>query len=164
MRISDWSSDVCSSDLGEKGVAFGGAFAADEVFAHHDRAVLAVLRPGADKRAKREALAHFRGIEGRGGEKGARERIDLTLPEGDGDCVRGGGHGGSGWRGNHSRGRNRRQNESLPKWHFSILSIPRELFGLSIIGTYGKIEVAEIVDFAQKGSVKSAGNNNARRS
>src|SRR3546814_11912304 len=89
MRISDWSSDVCSSDLG------------------------------------------------------------------DGDCVRGGGHGGSGWRGNHSRGRNRRQNESLPKWHFSILSIPRELFGLSIIGTYGKIEVAEIVDFAQKGSVKS---------
>src|SRR3546814_7545451 len=106
MRISDWSSDVCASDL--------------EVFAHHDRAVLAVLRPGADKRAKREALAHFRGIEGRGGEKGARERIDLTLPEGDGDCVRGGGHGGSGWRGNHSRGRNRRQNESLPTWHFSI--------------------------------------------
>src|SRR3546814_5540614 len=82
--------------------------------------------------------------------KGARERIDLTLPEGDGDCVRGGGHGGSGWRGNHSRGRNRRQNESLPKWHFSILSITRELFGLSIIGTYGNIEVAEIVDLDWK--------------
>src|SRR3546814_11311205 len=88
----------------------------------------------------------------------------LTLTEGGGDCGRGGGHGGSGWRGNHSRVRNRRQNESVPKWHFSILSIPRELFGLSIIGTYGKIEVAEIVDLAQKGSVKSAGNNNARRS
>ena len=36
--------------------------------------------------------------------------------------------------------------------------------GLSIIGTYGKIGVAEMADFAQKGSVKSAGNNDARRS
>ncbi|HWV60420.1 MAG TPA: hypothetical protein VN034_07200 [Sphingopyxis sp.] len=79
----------------EEGIALGGAFGADQAGAGEDRAVLAILRPGTLQRPQREALAHFRGIEGRGGKQRARQRIDLALAERDGGSVRRGGHDGS---------------------------------------------------------------------
>ena len=94
-------------------------------------------------------LAAFRDFAGQLSELGSRQRINLALPEGDGVHMRDGGHGGSGWRGNDSRARSRRQNESLPKRHFSILSIPREFLGLSIIGHYGKTGIDNFKKFCQ---------------
>src|SRR3546814_14438007 len=43
MRISDWSSDVCSSDFGEQQVAAGGARILQP--AHNDRAAMNPLSP-----------------------------------------------------------------------------------------------------------------------
>src|SRR3546814_1204805 len=48
MRISDWSSDVCSSDLAHPDHVFGaGAFAADDpVFIGHEKLPAALARNG----------------------------------------------------------------------------------------------------------------------
>lgn len=82
-------------EKGEERIALGGDFGADQAFAHRYAAILAVLRPGASKRAQRQTFAHFRGIEGWRGEQGAGERVELAAAEGEGGGVRGEGHDGS---------------------------------------------------------------------
>ena len=80
---------------GEERVALAGVFGADQAFADRDRAILAILRPGARERAQRQTFAHFCGIEGGGREQRAGKRIELAATEGEGRSVGEDGHGGS---------------------------------------------------------------------
>src|SRR3546814_1261825 len=49
MRISDWSSDVCSSDLIGARQQFGHAVAVEDVIAKHERGWFAVHKVSADR-------------------------------------------------------------------------------------------------------------------
>src|SRR3546814_2381581 len=83
MRISDWSSDVCSSDLREVVVEVRGGDApgGDE----------GEIAEGCGQRAKRRGAAGcLRGEELHGGDTGIQSRLDLGRGDGtgqDGDAV-----------------------------------------------------------------------------
>src|SRR3546814_21045363 len=76
MRISDWSSDVCSSDLG----AFGGCVGIEQLRAAHDDAGqiagVVELEPGDDAETVAQGVGQHAGARG-GANKGKGLKVDF---------------------------------------------------------------------------------------
>lgn len=62
-------------EQGKKGVAFGGAFRPDQRLAPVNRAIGAILRPGATQPPQRQRSEHFRGVKGFGRQRHAGKSI-----------------------------------------------------------------------------------------
>src|SRR3546814_11805577 len=73
MRISDWSSDVCSSDLKAEGAVVDAARQAEAIFGERDLAAMVALRHRADLRDRLMAFVdEEQGIVGQIFEQGRR--------------------------------------------------------------------------------------------